>query len=117
MYDRGDSFPFNFEPNGIPFGSKSKENCRHNYISFNMKGNIVFSVYVCVPRDLVCSDCISDSDTCPNCRAPRMINDTLKQVIGTLVNGYISTGILKCIGLTSNTVTNTLKYIPSKSLK
>ena len=23
-YDRGDSFPFNFEPNEIPFGSKSK---------------------------------------------------------------------------------------------
>ena len=23
-YDRGDSFPFNFEPNGVPFGSKSK---------------------------------------------------------------------------------------------
>ena len=23
-YDRGDSFPFNFEPNGIQFGSKSK---------------------------------------------------------------------------------------------
>ena len=23
-YDRADSFPFNFEPNGIPFGSKSK---------------------------------------------------------------------------------------------
>ena len=23
-YDRGDSLPFNFEPNGIPFGSKSK---------------------------------------------------------------------------------------------
>ena len=23
-YDRGDSFPFNFESNGIPFGSKSK---------------------------------------------------------------------------------------------
>ena len=23
-YDRGDSFPFNFEPNGNPFGSKSK---------------------------------------------------------------------------------------------
>ena len=22
-YDRGDSFPFDFEPNGIPFGSKS----------------------------------------------------------------------------------------------
>ena len=24
-YDRGDSFPFNFEPNGFPFGSESKE--------------------------------------------------------------------------------------------
>ena len=23
-YNRGDSFPFDFEPNGIPFGSKSK---------------------------------------------------------------------------------------------
>ena len=23
-YDRGDSFPFDFEPKGIPFGSKSK---------------------------------------------------------------------------------------------
>ena len=23
-FDHGDSFPFNFEPNGIPFGSKSK---------------------------------------------------------------------------------------------
>ena len=25
-YDRGDSFPFDFEPNGIPFDSKSKGN-------------------------------------------------------------------------------------------
>ena len=24
-YDRGDIFPFDFEPNGIPFGSKPKE--------------------------------------------------------------------------------------------
>ena len=24
VYDLGDSFPFDFEPNGIPFGSKSK---------------------------------------------------------------------------------------------
>ena len=23
-YDRGDSFPFDFDPNGIPFGAKSK---------------------------------------------------------------------------------------------
>ena len=56
-YDRGDSFPFDFEPNGIPFGSKStllssliqnrKENCHHDHIPFNLKGNeiLVFSVY------------------------------------------------------------------------
>ena len=25
-YDRGDSFPFDFEPNGFPFGLKSKGN-------------------------------------------------------------------------------------------
>ena len=25
-YDRSDRFPFDFEPNGIPFGSKSKGN-------------------------------------------------------------------------------------------
>ena len=60
-YDRGDSIPFDFEPNGIPFGSKSKgkgnqmefhlvqnrkENCHHDHIPFNVKGigNIVFSV-------------------------------------------------------------------------
>ena len=57
-YDRSDSFPFAFEPNGIPFGSKSKgnllkilnemelylfqnqkENCHHDHISFNLKVN------------------------------------------------------------------------------
>ena len=44
-YDRGDSFPFDFEPNGIPFGSKSKVNCHHDHIPFTVKwnGNIVFS--------------------------------------------------------------------------
>ena len=41
-YDLGESFPFNFEPNGIPFGSENRE----ENIPFNMKGNgnIVFSV-------------------------------------------------------------------------
>ena len=39
-YDRDDSFPFDFEPNGIPFGSKSKENCHHDHIPFNVKGNV-----------------------------------------------------------------------------
>ena len=47
-YDRGDSFPFDFEPNGIPFGSENrKENCHHDHIPFNKEGNgnIVFSVH------------------------------------------------------------------------
>ena len=46
-YDRGDSFSFDFKPNGIPFSSKNrKENCHHDHIPFNMKGNgnMVFSV-------------------------------------------------------------------------
>ena len=47
-YDRGDSFPFDFEQNGIPFGSKfqmkfhlvqkCKENGHHNHILFYFKG-------------------------------------------------------------------------------
>ena len=43
-YDRGDSFLFDFEPNRIPFGSKSKG--YHDHIPFSVKGNenIVFSV-------------------------------------------------------------------------
>ena len=44
-YDRGDSFFFNFEPNGIQFGSENrKENGHYDHILFNLKGNIVFSV-------------------------------------------------------------------------
>ena len=45
-YDRGDSLD-NFEPNENPFGSENlKENCHHDHIPFNVKGNvnIVFSV-------------------------------------------------------------------------
>ena len=44
-YDRGDSFPFGFEPDGIQFGSKSKGKLSPR--SFNVKGigNIVLSVY------------------------------------------------------------------------
>ena len=47
-YDHGDSFPFDFESNGITFSSESKENCHHDHIPFTVKGNgnIVFSVYV-----------------------------------------------------------------------
>ena len=46
--DRGDSFPFDFEPNGIPFGSENRtESCPHDHlIPFYLKGhgNKVFSV-------------------------------------------------------------------------
>ena len=56
-YDRGDSFPFDFETNGIPFGSENrKENCHRDHIPFNMKGigNIVFSAYEeCVAKLIV----------------------------------------------------------------
>ena len=47
-YDREDSLPFDFEPNEIPFGSSRKENCDHDHIPFNLKGNgnIIFSVCV-----------------------------------------------------------------------
>ena len=47
-YDHGDSFPFDFEPNGIQFGSENQNGklSNHDHIPFNMKGkgNIVFSV-------------------------------------------------------------------------
>ena len=38
-YDRGDSFPFDFDPNGNPYVSKSKENCHHVHIPFYLKVN------------------------------------------------------------------------------
>ena len=45
-YDHGDSFPFDFEPNGILLDQNQKENCHHDHIPFNMKGigSTVFSV-------------------------------------------------------------------------
>ena len=41
-YDRGDSFPFDFEPNRISFGSENrKENCHHDHpIQFERKMEI-----------------------------------------------------------------------------
>ena len=43
-YDRGDSFPFDFEPNGNPFGSKSKGKLspRSYPIRFEMKWKYSF---------------------------------------------------------------------------
>ena len=39
-YDRDDSFPFDYKPDGIPFGSKNrKENSHHDHIPINLKGN------------------------------------------------------------------------------
>ena len=46
-YGPGDSFPFDFKPNGNPYMVRNrKENCRHDHISLNLKGNgrLVFSV-------------------------------------------------------------------------
>ena len=43
-YDRGDSFPFDFEPNGFSFGSKSKGKLspRSYPIQFERKWNTSF---------------------------------------------------------------------------
>ena len=38
-YDRGDSFSFDFEPNGIILVPNQKENCHQDHISFNLKAN------------------------------------------------------------------------------
>ena len=39
-YNLSDSFPFDFGPNGVSFGSENlKENCRHDHIPFHLKGN------------------------------------------------------------------------------
>ena len=43
-YDRGDSFPFDFQPNGVPFHSKSKGKLspRSYHIQFDRKWNTSF---------------------------------------------------------------------------
>ena len=45
-YDRGDTFPFDFEQMDFHLVHKRKENCHHDHIPFNLDGNIVFSVYL-----------------------------------------------------------------------
>ena len=53
-YDRGDSSPFDFL-NQMEFHlvENRKENCYHDHIPFNVKGNgnVVFSVYSTVTHD------------------------------------------------------------------
>ena len=43
-YNRGDSVPFDFEPNRFHMAQNRKEDCHHDYIQLNLKGNgnIVF---------------------------------------------------------------------------
>ena len=43
-YDHGVSIPFDFEPNGNPFGSNSREKLSHIPFNVSGNGNIVFSV-------------------------------------------------------------------------
>ena len=43
-YDRGDSSPFDLEPNGILFGSKGKLSPRSYPIQFERKKNIALAV-------------------------------------------------------------------------
>ena len=43
-YDRGGSFPFDFDWNRIPFSSISKENCHNDQIPFNLNGNSNFNI-------------------------------------------------------------------------
>ena len=52
-YDRGDSYPFEFEPNAIIFGSKSKENLlpRSYPIQYERKWKYIF-LSGCCRRDV-----------------------------------------------------------------
>jgi len=46
-YDRGDSFPFDFETNGIPFGSKERKTAFH--IEWDM---IVVTVFLSISNQI-----------------------------------------------------------------
>ena len=43
-YDRGDSFLFDFEPNGIPFGSKSKGKPSPQSYPIQCEGKLKYSL-------------------------------------------------------------------------
>ena len=58
-YDRGDSFPSDFEPNGVPFGSKSKgklsprsysiqceRKWKYSFLIVDCRGCILFSILI-----------------------------------------------------------------------
>ena len=48
-YDRGDSFPFDFEPNGIPFGSK----CKGKLFPFNFLNQLKIHLVQKIEREAV----------------------------------------------------------------
>ena len=68
-YDRGDSFPIEFEKNRFPFGSKSegKPSPRSYPIQFESNRNIVFSVHA--PRGCSSSQCAERRQGCQD-RSP-----------------------------------------------
>ena len=49
-YDRGDSFPFHFEPNGHPFGSKRsypiqcEKEWKYSFLSACLRGDISMKI-------------------------------------------------------------------------
>ena len=55
-YNRGDSFPFDFEPNGISFGSKSKGKLspRSYPIQCERKWNTIFLSVAAIPNKDEC---------------------------------------------------------------
>ena len=61
-YHGGDSFPFNFEPNGIPFGSKSKGKLspRSYPIQFERKRKYSF---FSVSKSTITADCDSNEQS------------------------------------------------------
>ena len=56
-YDHGDSLLFDFELNGIQFGSENrKKNCHHDHIPFDFKGNCVPTSFLTVQCTLYAND-------------------------------------------------------------
>ena len=50
-YDRDDSFPLDFEPNEIPFSSKSKRNLSSGSYPIQFEGNWKYNFFS-APRNL-----------------------------------------------------------------
>ena len=53
-YDRGDSFPFDIEPTGIPFGSESKEKLSPRSYPIQCERKWKYSFLSDIPAELPC---------------------------------------------------------------